>query len=114
LACASALAVLEILESQNLPERAANLGRVIAARTDGWSERFGSVVEVRGLGLAWGIDLASPDAANALLDQMLRDGIVALVGGPEGRVVQICPPLVITDRQIAFALDAIEAHLRQN
>lgn len=114
LACASALAVLEILERRNLPKRAANLGRVIAARTEGWSERFGSVVEVRGLGLAWGIEMASPDAARSLLNRMLRDGIVALAGGPEGRVVQICPPLVITDRQLAFALDSIEAHLPQN
>ncbi len=106
--------MLEILERRNLPKRAANLGRVIAARTEGWSERFGSVVEVRGLGLAWGIEMASPDAARGLLNRMLRDGIVALAGGPEGRVVQICPPLVITDRQLAFALDSIEAHLPQN
>jgi len=112
LSCASALAVLEILDRQHLPERAANLGRVIAARTEGWSELFGSVVEVRGLGLAWGIELASSGAAHTLLDLMLRDGIIALAGGPEGRVVQICPPLVITDRQLAFALDAIETHLR--
>jgi 4-aminobutyrate aminotransferase-like enzyme len=113
LSCASALAVLEILERQHLPERAANLGRVIAARTEGWSELFGAVVEVRGLGLAWGIEMASPDAAHGLLDQLLSDGLVALAGGPDGRVVQVCPPLVITNRQLAFALDSIETHLRQ-
>jgi 4-aminobutyrate aminotransferase-like enzyme len=112
LSCASALAVLEILDRQHLPERAANLGRVIAARAEDWSELFGSIVEVRGLGLAWGIELASSGAAHTLLDLMLRDGIVALGGGPEGRVVQICPPLVITDRQLAFALDSIETRLR--
>jgi 4-aminobutyrate aminotransferase-like enzyme len=112
LSCASALAVLEILERQRLPERAANLGRVLAARTASWSDLFASVVDVRGLGLAWGIELASPDAARALLGRMLREGLLALAGGSEGRVVQICPPLVITDRQLAFALDSIEAHLR--
>ena len=111
LSCAAALAVLEILERQSLPERAADLGRVIAMRTEGWSELFEPVVEVRGLGLAWGIGLASSDAAHSLLDLMLNDGILALAGGPQGCVVQICPPLVITDRQLAFALDSIEARL---
>jgi len=111
LSCAAALAVLEVLERQSLPERAADLGRVIAKRTEGWSELFGPIVEVRGLGLAWGIELASSDAAHTLLDLMLRDGILALAGGPEGCVVQICPPLVITDRQLAFALDSIETRL---
>jgi len=111
LACASALAVLEILERRNLPERAARLGRAIATRSEGWSELFGSVIEVRGLGLAWGVELASTDAAQALLGRMLGDGLLALAAGPEGRVLQICPPLVITDRQLAFALDSIETYL---
>ena len=111
LSCAAALAVLEILERQRLPERAADLGRVIAMRTEGWSELFEPVVEVRGLGLAWGIGLASSDAAHSLLDLMLNDGILALAGGPQGCVVQICPPLVITDRQLAFALASIETRL---
>ncbi|NHZ73468.1 MAG: aminotransferase class III-fold pyridoxal phosphate-dependent enzyme [Nitrospirae bacterium] len=112
LSCAAALAVLEILERQNLPQRAAALGQVIAAKTEDWSELIECVVEVRGLGLAWGIELASSGAAHALLDRMLSDGLLALAGGPNGRVIQICPPLVITDRQLAFALDSIETHLQ--
>jgi 4-aminobutyrate aminotransferase-like enzyme len=111
LSCASALAVLEILERQSLPERAANLGRVISTRTETWPELFQSVVDVRGLGLAWGVEMASSEAARALLAQMLGDGLLALAGGPDGRVVQICPPLVITQRQLAFALESIETHL---
>jgi 4-aminobutyrate aminotransferase-like enzyme len=112
LSCAAALAVLEVLERQRLPDRAAGLGRVIAERTQDWSDLYGAVVEVRGLGLAWGIELSSAAHADELREGMLGDGLLALVGGPEARVLQICPPLVITDRQLAFALDSIETHLR--
>ena len=112
LACAAALAVLEILDREDLPARAAELGRIIAKRTKGWSERFASVVEVRGLGLAWGIELTTGATARALVDQLLGDGLLALAGGAKGTVVQVSPPLVITDLQLAFALDSIEAHLQ--
>ena len=111
LSCASSLAVLEILERQDLPARAASLGRIIATRTKSWPGLSPLVVETRGMGLAWGVEMASRGAARALLGRMLGDGLLALAGGPEGCVVQICPPLVVTHRQLAFALDSIETHL---
>lgn len=111
LSCAAGLAVLEILERQDLPARAASLGQFIATRTKNWPALSPSVVEARGVGLAWGVEMASLGAARTLLGRMLGDGLLALAGGPEGRVVQICPPLVVTHRQLAFALDSIETHL---
>ena len=112
LSCAAALAVLEVLDRQHLPDRAAALGQLIDAATKTWSKLFDPVVEVRGLGLAWGIELESPAAAHTLVDRLLADGLLALAGGPDGRVLQICPPLVITERQLVFALDSIESHLQ--
>lgn len=111
LSCAAALAVLEILEGQNLPNRASDLGQLIGRRTKDWSSLYDAVVEVRGSGLAWGVELSSPEDARELLERLLGDGLLALAGGPDGRVLQLCPPLVITDRQLAFTLDSIEAHL---
>ena len=112
LSCAAALAVLEVLERRELPKRAAELGQIIATRTEAWSKVFESVLEVRGLGLAWGIEMDSRDSAQALVRGMLKRGLLALAGGPAGSVVQLCPPLVITDLQLAFALDSIETGLR--
>jgi 4-aminobutyrate aminotransferase-like enzyme len=112
LSCAAALVVLEVLERNRLPKRAAELGRVIATRTETWSTTFDSVLDVRGLGLAWGVELESRGAARALVQGLLADGLLALAGGPVGNVVQLCPPLVVTDLQLAFALDSIETRLR--
>jgi 4-aminobutyrate aminotransferase-like enzyme len=112
LACAAALAVLEVLDREGLPARAAELGRIIANRTRSWSALGAPVVEVRGLGLAWGIELTSGETARTLVDRMLAEGLLALAGGEKGAVVQVSPPLVVTDIQLAFALDSIEALLR--
>ena len=112
LSCATALVVLEVLERDRLPKRAAELGQLIASRTERWSGAFESVIDVRGLGLAWGIELDSRGTAQALVEGMLTHGLLALAGGPTGKVVQICPPLVVTDLQLAFALDSVETLLR--
>lgn len=111
LACAAALAVLEVLASERLPQRAARLGRRIEGRIAGWSERFGAVTETRGRGLLWGIELASPDLAKRIIARLLRRGVLLLAGGPTGRVLEVVPPLIISERQLDFALDAIESEL---
>ena len=112
LSCATALVVLEVLKRDRLPKRAAELGQLITSRTERWSGAFEPVIDVRGLGLAWGIELDSRGTAQALVEGMLTHGLLALAGGPTGKVVQICPPLVVTDLQLAFALDSVETLLR--
>ena len=64
-ACAAALAVLEVLEQDRLPARATRLGAQVAARLAGWSDRLPAVAAVRGRGLLWGVELRSRQAAGA-------------------------------------------------
>ena len=113
LSCAAALAALEILEGERLPARAAELGELITERTAQWSEVYDCVLEVRGRGLAWGLEMRGSRVTAGLLEGMLGDGLLALGGGPDGRVIQLTPPLVITDRQLDFALDSIEHLLKR-
>ncbi len=95
LACAAALAVLEVLEEDDLAARAAALGAIVGARLAGWPARFAAVAAVRGRGLLWGIELADRAAAGRLVQGALRRGVLLLAGGPEGRVAQIVPPLTV-------------------
>jgi 4-aminobutyrate aminotransferase-like enzyme len=108
LACAAACATLEILRRDRLVARASRLGRGIGRRLDRWPERFPEVVSIRGRGLLWGIELASAEAARRFVTRALGEGVLLLAGGPEGRVVQLVPPLAITERQLAAALAALE------
>jgi 4-aminobutyrate aminotransferase-like enzyme len=111
-ACAAALAVLDVLEEEKLTERARSLGdEVVRPRLSTWPESFPIVREVRGTGLLWGVELATREAAKTLVENALGQGVLLLAGGPEGRVAQIVPPLTITRRQLAAALDLLASVL---
>ena len=112
LACAAALAVLDILEGEALPARAARLGEVVGACCAAWRDRFpGTVAAVRGRGLLWGIELATAAAAKRWTGEALQRGILLLAGGPEGKVAQLVPPLTIAEDELSAALALLEEAL---
>jgi putrescine aminotransferase len=109
--CAAALANLEILRSENLPERARSAGQRLRQGLDGLVGRPG-VAGVRGEGLMQAIALQAPLSAGALTEEMLSRGVVARAL-PYANSVAFSPPLVITDDEIdelvAGAAAALEA-----
>lgn len=111
LACAAALAALDVLREEDLPSRAARLGPHLGARLAAWTERFPGVEEVRGRGLLWGIQLRTPDLAKRWMLEAWSRGVLLLAGGPEGRVAQIVPPLTIDEEQLAGAVTILEEAL---
>lgn len=111
LACAAALASLDVLEEEDLPARATELGALVADRLGSPSPRLPGVREVRGRGLLWALELADAARAGAAVSGLRSRGVLALAGGPEGRVLQITPPLTVTERQLETALDLIEETL---
>ena len=105
LACAAALATLDILEQEALPQRAATLGAYAMERLQAMHSPL--IREVRGRGLLLGIELRQ--RAQPYLEALLEQGILALPAGPN--VIRLLPPLVITEAQLERVLDAIEALL---
>ncbi|MEE9473347.1 MAG: aspartate aminotransferase family protein [Acidimicrobiia bacterium] len=112
-ACAAALEVLEILTDDKLPQRAARLGLVLEKRFGDWPSKFSAVTAVRGRGLLWGVELASREAASGVTRAALGRGLLILAGGATGRVLQLLPPLTISERQISFALEILEELLAE-
>lgn len=107
LACAAALATLDVLQEEDLPARAARLGLDLGGRLAAWPERFPEVEAVRGRGLLWGIQLRSSEIAKKwMLDAWAR-GILLLAGGSEGRVAQLVPPLNVKEEQIKEAVGVL-------
>ncbi|MEO1370678.1 MAG: aminotransferase class III-fold pyridoxal phosphate-dependent enzyme, partial [Acidobacteriota bacterium] len=114
LACAAALSTLDVLRTDDLIRRADVLGQTVAARTRTWIERFPALIDVRGRGLLWGLELRTPSLAAELSTEARRRGLLMLAGGAEGRVAQVVPALTITERQLEHALRLLEemlAHL---
>ena len=104
---AVAAKVIDIIERDGLCEQAASLGEWFRNRLERVKDRHpGQIVQIRGLGLMVGIELARPgaDIWRALLDK----GFVLNL--TQGTVLRLLPPLVITQRELegfAQALDEI-------
>jgi acetylornithine/LysW-gamma-L-lysine aminotransferase len=94
LACAAALATIQVIRQENLPGRAAVAGeRLLAGLRAITSPR---IREVRGRGLMVGIELR--ERVRPTIQALQARGVLALVAG--STVVRLLPPLVITDAQI--------------
>jgi acetylornithine/succinyldiaminopimelate/putrescine aminotransferase len=110
-ACAAALAVLDILQEENLLARATRLGETLGRRLAIWPDRFPAVEEVRGRGLVWGAQLRSGEQAKRWMLEAWSRGVLLLTGGPEGRVAQLVPPLTISEEQLEGAVGILEEAL---
>jgi len=107
LACAGALAALDVLEEEDLPAQAVQRGAVLASGLHDLQAAFPELIrEVRGRGLMLGLELHSPGHALPLVPSALREGLILLPAG-DGRVLEFVPPLVITEAQIVWCLAAM-------
>jgi 4-aminobutyrate aminotransferase len=117
-ACAAALATIKLLEEE-LIENARVMGGRMLERMREWPRQFGIVGDVRGLGLMLGIEIVT-DPVTREKAPALRDRVVTLafergllVLGAGDNTLRLCPPLIISRDQCDFALDTLEACLKQ-
>lgn len=117
--CAAALATLEVIESERLCERSADLGRWLLAQFESLADRHALIGDVRGRGLMIGVELVSnrsekvpsPEAAMKVKAQLRERGVLIGVGGFYGNVLRFQPPLVVEPGQLEFALEALDGLL---
>jgi 4-aminobutyrate aminotransferase-like enzyme/Ser/Thr protein kinase RdoA (MazF antagonist) len=116
---AAALAVLDVLDDERVLDRVASAGEVLRQATRAATADDDRVGDVRGVGLANGIEIVTdrasltPDAATAAA---VRNGLRArgvLVGttGPNRNVLKVRPPLAFTTDEVPVFVDALVATL---
>ena len=118
-ACASALAAIETMESQDLAGRARRIEEITVPRLRKVAEETGVIGEVRGRGAMLALELVkpgtkTPDAAAAkeIAAACLAEGVIILTCGTYGNVIRLLPPLVISDDLLSDGLDVLEAAIR--
>ncbi|RQP04456.1 MAG: 4-aminobutyrate--2-oxoglutarate transaminase [Paracoccus sp. BP8] len=117
LAIAAALAVLEVIEDEDLCARAEEIGSAIRSRLQKLAERFPAIGDVRGLGamnafeLVQAGDRSQPDAqlTAAIVAEAEARGLILLSCGTRYNVIRLLPPLTIPDAQLSEALEILEA-----
>jgi acetylornithine/LysW-gamma-L-lysine aminotransferase len=105
LACAAALATIDVLESENLSQRSAELGARLMAGLKAIESPL--IREVRGLGLMVGVELKTK--SGKYLAALAEKGVLALPAG--GNVIRYLPPLVISEEDIDVVIAATIAVL---
>ncbi|MEO8314676.1 MAG: 4-aminobutyrate--2-oxoglutarate transaminase [Pseudomonadota bacterium] len=113
-ACAAALAVLNIVEQDGLVERATSLGFRIRQRFELWSHRedLAAVRNIRGLGAMLAFDLPDAAVAKRVTTLALELGLVVLTSGRNADAIRMLPPLTIEDEVLAEGLDLLECALK--
>ena len=116
-AVAASLATIALLERE-LIANAARIGDYLMDRLRTWPQRFRHVGDVRGLGLMIGVEIVrdqdtkvpAPDLRDRIVDLAFERGLLTLGAGRNS--IRLCPPLVISRDQAAFAADTLEKCLQ--
>lgn len=95
--CAAALAVLTVLQEEQLVENAARVGNYFMSRLRELQAREGCVAEVRGLGLMIALELEGKDASQVALSCLEKGYVVNNIGD---RILRFLPPLSISTREV--------------
>ncbi|HEU5244097.1 MAG TPA: aminotransferase class III-fold pyridoxal phosphate-dependent enzyme, partial [Gaiellaceae bacterium] len=104
-AASAALAVLDVLEDERLPERAAGVGERLRAAVE--SLRKQDIVDVRGCGLLAGVQLSSGVLAARVTDELREAGILVGLTGTHEDVLKIRPPLTFADEHAELLVAAL-------
>ena len=117
--CAAALAVLDVIEEENLVERAVEIGAHTGARLEALQSRFpnliGEVRASRGAMIAIELvedgDASKPraDLTKAIVAKAYEKGLALLSCGVNGNVIRLLPALTITDELLDEGLGILEA-----
>jgi 4-aminobutyrate aminotransferase/(S)-3-amino-2-methylpropionate transaminase len=117
LACASALAVLDVFETEGLAARGAAIGDQLRGALLSLQARVPAIGDVRGLGAMLAIELVAdpatkaPDAelAQRIIDAARDRGLLLLKCGPHKNVVRLLPPLTASPEEVTSGAARLEA-----
>ena len=121
LGCKAALAVLDIIEDEQLNARAERIGKRVMSKFQQWSNRFQQVDGIRGLGAMCAFEIVkdktSKDPDKDLVGKIIKEatnrGLLLLSAGIYGNVIRLLMPLTISDEQLEEGCLILEEALEE-
>jgi len=122
-AAAAGLAAVHILENERLVERVEEVGQLLGQRLKTALKDHPNVVDVRGLGFLWGVELVADKQSlrsfpreemisERLYNAIFKRGVLVYkstgLAGRNGDAFLVAPPFVVSKAEIAFAVEAIQ------
>jgi 4-aminobutyrate aminotransferase / (S)-3-amino-2-methylpropionate transaminase / 5-aminovalerate transaminase len=113
-------AVLDVIETEQLAQRANNLGAQLVEGLRELQKRFPFIGDIRGKGLMVGIEIVKdpqsrepfPVLAKTIQAELRKRGVILGLTGVNACVLRITPPLVIDETEIAAVLSHFDAVLK--
>ena len=118
----AALTSIQIIEEEKLADRSARLGKMMLGRLNEMKAKYEMVGDVRGMGLAVGVEIVTdkasrkPDAemTRRITQEAFNRGLIMIAPiGFYGNVIRIAPPLVIEEEHMMKGLDIMEEAIRK-
>ncbi len=121
LACAGALAVLDIMDQEDLPGRALSVGAYLKAGFQEIQKKHRALGDVRGQGLVIGLEIVEPgdgrtpaaELTRRLLMRCAEKGLLLGRVGPYRNCIRIAPPLVIAEEEAELGAHIIDTALTE-
>ncbi len=115
LACAAALAVLEVMEKDRIADRGAAIGEKLRNRFTEWQKKIPQIGDVRGLGAMVAMELVKDPGTKAPAKELtgkiqaeaLKRGVILLSAGTLGNVIRVLVPLTVEDAVLEEGLDVM-------
>jgi len=117
-ACAAALGAIEIIERDNLAQRANKIGKILTDALNAMAKKYLIIGEVRGRGAMQAIELIkpgtldpNPEALTAILKYCTSKGVLILSAGTYANVIRLLPPLIIEEDLLRDGLAVLDEAL---
>lgn len=110
LACRLGVEFLGVMEDEGVLAQVRRSGKRLRERLDAMAELYAEVVEVRGEGMMFGMELSVP--ARPLVEDALRRGV--MLNCVQGKVLRFLPPLILTEAQVDEGMDVLEAVMAEH
>jgi len=121
-ACAAGLAVLNVLEAEQLQENAHRVGARLIALLKELQRRHPLIGDVRGSGLFLGLDLVrardtrepATEEASYVANRLRECGVLTGTDGPHHNVIKLRPPMIFTDADADLFVATLDAVLGED
>ncbi|KLV08562.1 4-aminobutyrate--2-oxoglutarate transaminase [Photobacterium ganghwense] len=119
LGCVAGLEVLNIIEEEQLCNKALNIGEIAKARLEALQQDVPAMGDIRALGAMIAIEFTDPatgkplpDLTKAIIGQAQQAGLILLSCGVKGNVIRLLPPLTIDNETLEQGLNKLAEVLK--
>ncbi|WP_350258012.1 4-aminobutyrate--2-oxoglutarate transaminase [Scrofimicrobium sp. R131] len=120
IACAAALATLEMIEQEHLLERARQIETLVVDQLSGMQAQDNRIGQIRGRGAMIALELVqpgttepNPELTAQVASRCREQGLILLTCGTYGNVIRLLPALTISDQLLTEGISIIEAALNE-